>query len=368
MDAIVKEIANETGNDRAMHGNLRLSLIRNALVLLKTSGLARALSPWTSGRGIIFTLHHVRPAAKKQFNPNGMLEITPEFLDEILQYFKDQKIDIVSLDEAINRLYAKEAPYFVCLTVDDAYRDIAQYADPIFQKYGAPYTLFVVSGFASRTHGPWWDFIERITANNDSVSVYLNNELRVLASKTLQEKYDCFCAIYEAIRYGSQEHLQDVIHDLEERYSIKLSQLAELETMSWDELRSLKQTNPKGLNFGAHTHSHAIMARLSSLQVQDELQFSSSEIERELGVKPYHFAYPVGDSTSAASREFILCKKAGYVSALTTRPGVLFDGHLESLHALPRISINGNFQTIDALKTLMTGAPFILQQGMMAKG
>ena len=36
------------------------------------------------GRGVILTLHHVRPRGAGGFRPNGLLEITPHFLDRTL--------------------------------------------------------------------------------------------------------------------------------------------------------------------------------------------------------------------------------------------------------------------------------------------
>ena len=42
-----------------------------------------------------------------------------------------------------------------------------------------------------------------------------------------------------------------------------------------------------------------------------------------------------------------------------TRPGHVFPEHGEHLHALPRVSVNGLFQTEAALKALLSGVPFL---------
>ena len=49
----------------------------------------------------------------------------------------------------------------------------------------------------------------------------------------------------------------------------------------------------------------------------------------------------MGDATSAGPREFRLAQEAGFATAVTTRPGVLFPEHHDCLTALPRITLNG---------------------------
>ena len=61
------------------HGLIRLSL--NALSL---SGAPRWLPAAPDAAGFIVTLHHVRPARLSPFDPNGLLSVTPEFLDRLL--------------------------------------------------------------------------------------------------------------------------------------------------------------------------------------------------------------------------------------------------------------------------------------------
>ena len=53
----------------------------------------------------------------------------------------------------------------------------------------------------------------------------------------------------------------------------------------------------------------------------------------------------------------------GFESAVTTRPGMIFPAHRERLSALPRLSVNGRYQSVAALDILLSGAPFALMNG-----
>ena len=82
---------------------------------------------------------------------------------------------------------------------------------------------------------------------------------------------------------------------------------------------------------------------------------SRAVLEAVIGQRPQHLAYPVGDPTSAGPREFRIAAELGFKTAVTTRPGVLFKAHRDYLTALPRISVNGEFQQQRYLKVLMSG-------------
>jgi len=54
-------------------------------------------------------------------------------------------------------------------------------------------------------------------------------------------------------------------------------------------------------------------------------------------------------------REVKLAAEAGFASAVTTRHGVLSPGHARHLHALPRISLNGRYQNVAHVRTMLSG-------------
>ena len=125
--------------------------------------------------------------------------------------------------------------------------------------------------------------------------------------------------------------------------------------MDWSEIVDLA-ADPL-CTIGAHTVNHMMLRKVpSDATVRAEMEMSRAVLEAALGKRPQHLAYPVGDPTSAGPREFRIAAELGFKTAVTTRPGVLFKAHRDHLTALPRISVNGEFQQQRYLKVLMSGA------------
>src|SRR5260370_42077861 len=116
---------------------MKSTIIRTGLETLYFSGAHLLMRPFCAGVGAILMLHHVRPSRGDAFQPNRLLEVTPEFLSETIQFLRDQSIDIVSLDEMHRRLTERDlGRRFVCITLDDGYRDNKICAYPILKRHG----------------------------------------------------------------------------------------------------------------------------------------------------------------------------------------------------------------------------------------
>ncbi len=131
--------------------------------------------------------------------------------------------------------------------------------------------------------------------------------------------------------------------------------------MTWDEIAALS-ADPL-VTIGAHTVNHVMLRKVPEADVRAEMAGSADAIEAKLGVRPAHFSYPVGDPTSAGPREFAIARELGFKTAVTTRPGVLFPEHGAHLTALPRISLNGEFQRLRYVDVLTSGAATALFNG-----
>jgi peptidoglycan/xylan/chitin deacetylase (PgdA/CDA1 family) len=90
---------------------------------------------------------------------------------------------------------------------------------------------------------------------------------------------------------------------------------------------------------------------------------SRARIESALQRPVVHFAYPYGDRLAAGPREFALTKAAGFKTAVTTRPGMLFPENAEYPTALPRVSLNGNYQDERILPVLTSGVATAMWNG-----
>jgi peptidoglycan/xylan/chitin deacetylase (PgdA/CDA1 family) len=93
------------------------------------------------------------------------------------------------------------------------------------------------------------------------------------------------------------------------------------------------------------------------------LTLSRTRIEDALQRPVVHLAYPYGDRHAAGAREFALAQAAGYKTAVTTRPGMVFPESGRHLTALPRVSLNGNYQDTRILPVLTSGAATAMWNG-----
>jgi peptidoglycan/xylan/chitin deacetylase (PgdA/CDA1 family) len=71
----------------------------------------------------------------------------------------------------------------------------------------------------------------------------------------------------------------------------------ELPLLNWD---SLGRLEGQGVDIGAHTRTHANLARVPSGQLRDEIIGCDERIHAEIGQTPSVFAYPYGGVTDAA--------------------------------------------------------------------
>jgi peptidoglycan/xylan/chitin deacetylase (PgdA/CDA1 family) len=339
---------------------LKVHALRASLDALYASQLHRLIAPGWRGRGAILMLHRVMPTeAADEFHPNAYLELTPEFLDTVIRIVKDMGRDIIELDDVPERLARKDPGRpFVCFTFDDGYRDVYDHALPVFLRHGVPFAVYVNTSMPEGKAFLWWDLLEAVYRKADEVELRDGEQPVTMPTRTLKEKWRGFRQAYWRLRKVNEPQRHVEVRRLCREHGIDFTAYAREAAMDWDCLRRLTDTGIAKIE--AHTANHPVMSLLSEEEVVREAVAGRDIIADRLGREPRHFAYPYGDTTAAGPREFRLIRELGFQTATTTRKGTLFSDHAEHLHALPRVSLSGDYQEARYARLLLNGAPFAL--------
>ncbi|MGC1529373.1 MAG: polysaccharide deacetylase family protein [Bradyrhizobium sp.] len=342
---------------------LRSTVIRAGLEALCLTGMHRLFRPIFAGAGCIFMLHHVRPARDAAFQPNSHLEITPQFLRAVLAHLRARGIDIITMDEFHRRLTERDfSRHFACFTFDDGYRDNRDFALPVMREFDAPFTVYVASDFAQGTGNLWWVALESAIAEASTVEAEINGVATRIDTSTLSAKRSAFERLHDWLRaLPGRADLAREIGALSARCGIDQAAICRDLCMSWDELKPF--ANEPLVSIGAHSVTHCNLAQQPDEIASQEIATSRARIESALQRPALHFAYPYGDRLAAGSREFALVKAAGFKTAVTTRPGMIFPESAEYPTALPRVSLNGNYQDERILPVLTSGVATAMWNG-----
>lgn len=317
------------------------------------SGLSALFSPLLSGVGAILMLHHVRPSGGG-VGLNRLLEIEPDFLDRLLDDLK-RDARFVSMDEAADRLRrGHEDERYLAVTLDDGYRDNVEHAAPVFRAHGVPYTIYVCPGYADRSADLWWELADMIVEANDEVAFETASGRKVFDCSTAAAKHKAYAEFMQYAWTEIDEDAQrELVRSLCETYGVDRKAHSEVSLLDWGELRAL-ESDPLA-TVGAHTMNHFMLARLSRDRAAEEMARSRDLLAEKLGKRPSHLAYPYGFPAAVGQREVDIARELGFETGVTTRHGMLMPGHSEAMQALPRVSVNGNYQHVSYVETMLSG-------------
>ena len=328
--------------------------IGSALFLLGLPPLRDLAERWMDHRGLILMFHHVGPPGDESWVNRG-LTVSPETLDRVLSILAARGYELVSMDEVPDRLTGARAKRFAALTFDDGCRDNLACAAPILASHGAPFTVYVTTGFADGTVSPWWHVLERAIAAASKLEVETVLGIRRFDTSSRAAKAAAAVELREILLNSPPGLRAEQTCSLARQAKIDLAALTRELYLDWDGLRALAKI--PGCTIGCHTSTHPRLSQLPEEAVRSELADSRAMIEERLGVQTRHFSYPYGWAAACGDREFELARRLGYVTAVTTRRDVLTPRNADALTSLPRVPINGGFQHPLKLEGLISGLP-----------
>lgn len=239
---------------------------------------------------------------------------------------------VLPLPEAITRLQSGSLPArALAITFDDGYADNHDLALPELQRRGLSATFFIATGYLDGGRMFNDTVIEAIRACRSEVLDVSELGLGVHPIKNDDERRAAIAAMLPQLKRLAVEARGELAAKIAERAEVRLSD--DLMMTSEDLTRVAKV----GMELGAHTESHPILAHLPEAAARSEIERGRQRLQDIAGRRIGLFAYPNGrpgaDYTDATSG---LVRALGFDAAFSTMHGVAT--RRSSIFDLPRFT------------------------------
>ena len=225
--------------------------------------------------------------------------------------------NVLPLDQAVVRLQAGTLPArAACITFDDGYADNFSVAMPILQRHGLTATFFIATGFLDG--GRMWNdtIIETVRSCQGAVLDLSALGLGTHVLGTLAAQQAAITSLIGQIKYRP---VAERITLTEEITRVAKVQPPKDLMMTSAEVKALRQA---GMQIGAHTASHPILAKLTDEQARQEIGDSKRFLEHLLGEGITVFAYPNGKPGEDYSPQSVdVARSLGFDAAVSTQWG-----------------------------------------------
>ncbi len=276
------------------------------------------------------------------------------FLDK--DSFRDQvgylkkHFNVVQLSNAIELIInGKLKGSTAVITFDDGFQNNYDVAYPILNDAGVPATIFLTTGYVDTEDTIWyWSLnlavnrtLKRELHWNGHYFDIENNEKKNIASAKLQLELKALP------NFRLIEKVKSIITQLGENPDEPFGVDSPYRMLCSG---AIKEMVGSGLiEFGAHTHTHAILSKLSLKDKEKEIKKSVEMIEKIINTPCKIFAYPNGGVDDFDNETVSILESFGINAAVSLIPGPNFSD--TPLMYLRRYGISGDtsierFQTI----------------------
>lgn len=290
--------------------------------------LLQTVSPaGARGRLSILIFHRVLPRPDPLFPE----EVDAERFDRICSWVR-QWFQVLPLDRAVKRLADGSLPArALAITFDDGYADNHDVALPILQRYGLCATFFVATDFLDG--GRMWNdtIIESVRGTARSRVDLSDLGLAAGELQTPVQRRAFIDSVLPRIKYLPPARRVQVVEAAAERLDAPLPD--DLMMHACDVVALARA----GMQIGAHTCSHPILARLDADAARREIAGSKDALQNLLQQDVSLFAYPNGKPGEDYDEHSVsLARQCGFDAAVSTSWGAARRG--DDLFQLPRFT------------------------------
>lgn len=290
---------------------------------------------------IILMYHRIPNIHKSTFNLNiDTISPTPRDFEKQIRYIS-KYYNAISFDSFIEHVKSKTKlpKNSIIITFDDGYKDCYTNGYPILHKHKIPAMFFLTTNYIDSHELPWWDKITYIIYNT-SVPHFTVPKLGTYSLKDSCERAKIIGDIQKKLKKMSEKSKNVIIDELVRILGVELDdRMTENLFLSWEEI---KEMTDHGMDFGAHTCSHAILTKVPYEQAEYEIIESKCVIEKQINKNINIFCYPnglIGDFNESITH---ILKNQGFAAATSAISGINYLDSRMNLHSLKRMGIGRN--------------------------
>jgi len=245
-------------------------------------------------------------------------------------------IGLSELSEAIRDLQAAgrqlwKSSRFAMITFADGYVDNYELAYPVLRTNDATGVFFFATGFIDEPRLAWWDEIAWMirSSKRDMLRLAencLDEPLKLDRSDRRQVINQLLRACYRLDGCRTKQFLDGIAEETGSGRAPK--EAANEQWMTWDMIREM---SAGGMDFGAHTVTHPILAKLTAEEQGMEVCESRLRIERQLDRPITSLSDPVGKRESFNDETRAALSKHGFDWAFSYYGGHSSGGRHRSL-------------------------------------
>ena len=277
---------------------------------------------------LVVNYHRLGSSAGNAFDDDLFLPNPGEFRSQLL--YLRENFDMINLEGLIRMAeggFALDRPC-VLITFDDGYRDNFEVGFPILRELGLPAVFFIATEFIQSSRLPWWDRIACSIKKTEQKTLTLDYPTPISLELGQNGRLEAIRQVQAAYTRADRIDASAFFNQLEERLQVRvdMESLGRRLFMSWEQVRALRH---EGMDIGAHTHTHPVLARLAEPDQWKELVESKTILESELQEEVIVLAYPVGRKDCFTSETKRLAEKAGYRLAFSYEDGINLAGRTD---------------------------------------
>ncbi len=254
-----------------------------ALVATGVTKLGRSLT--NRDGSFIFFGHRVGESVEGYL---GVLR--PAWLESQLEYLT-RHFEIIGLDTLVSCFEngTRVPPRTAVLTFDDGFRDTYDVALPLLERFGVRATVFVVTGSLADGQLPWSQRLGVLFERTQNVEVlHVMLGATPVSLRTPSERRRAYGSVKSTISGYPRRERNRVIEEFTRLLRVEPPRDR---MMTWDHAR---EAAAAGHTIGAHTFSHALLARVAKQEAEEEMLVSLDQVREQLGIERPHFCFPAG--------------------------------------------------------------------------